>query len=182
MNTTPDRIICFKCNGLHERGAECTQPRVKWVDEQAAFARGEAIECAHFNSDGQRGRWHDCPAPEWREDGYIAYRVKPEEKAPPVQSETAVFELTDVTDEEMYYPIGIWLTLGEAIAYVDRCKEPDDLGSDQCHDDTCRVEIRERKIGRSTHGKAVFERQWVQDYNDADDKYEWRIVPTTQTP
>jgi hypothetical protein len=93
---------------------------------------------------------------------------------------SSVFELTDCTDEECYFPIGIWLTLAEAVAYVDKCgDDPNRVSSDAFHDDYCRVEIRERQIGPSTHGKTVFEREWVQGYDDATDKYEWRVKPAT---
>jgi hypothetical protein len=94
-------------------------------------------------------------------------------------AEACGWKLHGCTDEECYYPIGIWPTLAEAVAYVDGCgDDPNKLASDGIHDDYCRVEIRERQIGPSTHGKKVFEREWVQDYDDATDEYEWRVKPT----
>lgn len=88
---------------------------------------------------------------------------------------TSVFELVDVTDEEMYYPLGIWLSLEEAIAVVDQCKDdPAALPSPIEYEEYAKVEIRERRIGWSENNLAVFERKWVKDYDAAQDKYCWR--------
>lgn len=97
------------------------------------------------------------------------------------QRPCSAFEMVDCTDDEQYFPLGHWLTLADAIAALDECKGPDDLGSDGCHDDYCKVEIREHKIGWSGHGKKVYERVWSQKYDEAKDEYEWNVVmPNTR--
>lgn len=88
--------------------------------------------------------------------------------------------MVDCTDDEQYFPLGHWLTLADAIAALDECQDPDDLGSDGCHDDYCKVEIREHKIGWSGHGKTVYVREWSQKYDEAKDDYEWHVMPNAK--
>lgn len=94
-----------------------------------------------------------------------------------------VFELVDVTDDEKYYSLGIWLTLEEATSALDACQCPDDLGSYYCHDDYCMVQIRERKVGWcSPDGKPVCVREWAATYDEAKDEFSWHVLPSTATP
>lgn len=60
----------------------------KWEKEKAAHKAGKRIQYANFNSDGQRGQWHDYVKgvePDWRTDGYITYRIHPEDDTPTTQ-------------------------------------------------------------------------------------------------
>lgn len=92
----------------------------------------------------------------------------------------SAFEMVDATDDEQYFPLGVWLTLESAIAALDECKDPDDLGSDGCHDDYAKVEIRQRAIGWSGHGKKVYQREWSQKYDEGKDEYEWHVLPNME--
>ena len=63
----------------------------------------------------------------------------------------AVYELVDTTDDEMYYPIGIFLSLEEAVSAVESRDRPWNL-SDQAYDcDGATIEIRKRRIGLHGH-------------------------------
>lgn len=84
--------------------------------------------------------------------------------------------MVDATDGEQYFPLGHWPTLVDAMNALDECKTPADLGSDGCHDDYCKVEIREHKFGWSGHGDKVHQREWSLKYDEAKDEYEWHIV------
>jgi hypothetical protein len=92
----------------------------------------------------------------------------------------SAFEIVDCTDDEQYFPLGHWLTLADAIAALDTCKDPDDLPSDGNHDDSCKVEIRKHKLGWSGHGRVVYRREWAQKYDEAKDEYEWYVLPNDQ--
>jgi len=92
-----------------------------------------------------------------------------------------VFEMVDATDDEQYFPIGIWLTLESAMTALNECKDPDDVGSDGCHEDYFKVEIRQHQIGWSGHGKLVYQREWTNNYDEAKDEYNW-IVNTNGIP
>lgn len=105
-------------------------------------------------------------------------QLKAPAASPPVTG--SVFEMVDATDDEQYFPLGIWLTLESAMAALDECKEPDDVGSDGCHDDYCKVEIRQHGIGWSGHGKKVYQREWISKYDEAKDEYEWHVRPNNR--
>lgn len=91
-----------------------------------------------------------------------------------------IFEAVDCTDEEMYFTIGLWPNLKEAIKAIEGAKELWEI-TDQSHDEYCKVEIRERAIGFSDVGvkKAVFE--WEMEYNEAEDEYQWERKPVEIT-
>jgi hypothetical protein len=83
------------------------------------------------------------------------------------------YEIVDTTDDENYFTLGVWPTLAAAVAALDECEEPNDLGS--IHEDCCKVEVRQREIGWSGIGKKVHGREWLQRYNESTHEYEWRV-------
>ena len=89
----------------------------------------------------------------------------------------SAFELVDRTDEEMYYPLGIFLTLKDAVDAVEQQAEPWQL-SEQAYDgDYVRLEIRERQVGLSQHGEVVWSRSWENIYDEARDECSWKARP-----
>lgn len=92
-----------------------------------------------------------------------------------------VYEITDNTEDEMHYPLGIFLTLEAAIAAIDECKDPTDLGSEISHDDYAKVVVWQREIGWSGNGTSVFARKWEQKYNEGKDEYEWHTIKKGET-
>lgn len=97
-----------------------------------------------------------------------------------MQPVTSVFEIVDATDDEQYFVCGIFLTLEAAIAALDECKDPDEIGDNGCYEEYFNVEIRERRIGWGSIGKMVYERMWVQEYDEAKDEYSWKIKELTK--
>ena len=89
-------------------------------------------------------------------------------------SPAGVFEIVDVSEGETFYTLGCFLSLADALLALDAAKEPSDLNSDAHHENFAKVEIRERAVGWSGHGKGVYERSWVEEYNEAKDEYQWR--------
>lgn len=83
-----------------------------------------------------------------------------------------IFEAVDHTDEEMYFTIGLWPKLEDAIKAIEGCKQPCDF-SDQDHEEYCKVEIRARVIGFSDIGETVATIEWELNYNEAEDEYQW---------
>jgi len=84
----------------------------------------------------------------------------------------SVFELVDCTSDEHYLPLGLFLTLEDAINEVKDCKEPptDDP------EDYVKLEVRERQIGKFRwwdNGKTVATIEWIQDYIEAQDDWVW---------
>lgn len=73
----------------------------------------------------------------------------------------SVFEVVDTTDEDMYFTMGVFLTLNAATKALNECT-PKNMPSDYDHDDFCRIEIRERRFGWSGIGKTVQVREWKQ--------------------
>ena len=90
-----------------------------------------------------------------------------------------IFEAVDVTDDEMYFTVGLWPTLDEAITEIEKCKEPDEC-SEQYHEEFGKVEIRERAIGFSDQGTKRAEIEWKAKYDEEDEQY-WERKPTIIT-
>ena len=89
-----------------------------------------------------------------------------------------IYEVTDTTDEERYYPIGLFLSLADAIWAIDAEYAPWEL----CelageYVDEATIEIRERETGIHTRdtGKLLWSRSWYKRYDDATDDYLWTV-------
>lgn len=90
-----------------------------------------------------------------------------------------IYEIRDVSDDERYYPVGLFATLAEAIAAIEAQAEPWDL-SDQADNTECvSLEIRERRLGLAPlyAGKAVWKRAWNYVLNEDENESHWAIVP-----
>jgi len=94
----------------------------------------------------------------------------------------SVYEVVDCTSEETFYPLAIYLTLDDAIAacMVDSPEEIGCVDHDEW-DDSVRIEIRERRVGPSGHGRSVWTFAWNYSY-DADDEKIWsrRVSPNVK--
>ena len=91
---------------------------------------------------------------------------------------SAVFEAIDSTDDEIYYPIGIYASLDDAISELTKGEGEEGFtppGGDGAWDkeDIASVAIYERKIGGYGKGKKVWSRTWTQDYSEDLDEYPW---------
>jgi len=84
-----------------------------------------------------------------------------------------IFELVEVTEEETYWPLGVFLTLDDAKLEIGGT--PDDFGNPLDRDECCVVEIRERKIGWHPLqvGKTVHRKAWNMEYPEDADSY-WK--------
>jgi len=89
---------------------------------------------------------------------------------------TEIFELIDRTEDEVYYTLGLFTSLEEAIKELDKVKTPEDLGSEGYFEDSAKVEIRQCQIGWCGHGKLVFQREYhITIYDDDKSKDIWDI-------
>jgi hypothetical protein len=93
-------------------------------------------------------------------------------------STSSVFELIEINQcDDNYQPLGIFMTLEEAVAVVEEhgfsicLNDPDEWAG---------VEIKERKIGLSDNGKTVWKRSWLRDWTDEGDG-EWKQIEPAQT-
>jgi hypothetical protein len=92
----------------------------------------------------------------------------------------SVFELVDNTRDETYFPMGLFLSLEDALAQVKDLDEPptDDP------EEYVKMEIRERQIGKLRwwdNGKTVATITWIQDYIEAKEDWVW-CKPTISLP
>jgi hypothetical protein len=96
----------------------------------------------------------------------------------------SVFELVDCTNEEAYYPMGLFLSLEDALDQVKDREEPptDDP------EEYVKMEVRERQVGKLRYwdnGKTVATIQWIQDYIEAKEDWVWHkpsiSLPNTET-
>ena len=123
-------------------------------------------------------KFHGKPIPwfsEWKRDALGVNEGRPIRVVITEEAEyaDAVYEAVDSTDDERYFPLGIFLTLDEARDAV-LLTPPDDLPDDRDqNDDVCRVDVYERKFGMHGAGKRVFRVRWERTYDEAGDEYRW---------
>ena len=91
----------------------------------------------------------------------------------------SVYEVVDASSEETYWTCGIFPTLETAIAAVEECNDPHDIGGDNSgfNDNYAMVEVRERKFGWSGTGKVRYVREWERAYDESSDDYSWKKKP-----
>ncbi len=86
-----------------------------------------------------------------------------------------VYEVCDTTDDEMYFPMGIFPSKESAIEAVKKCAEdsPDYPMTEYDPDEYERVEIRERKLGMYSDSKVVFTLERKCEFDDETDDQRW---------
>jgi hypothetical protein len=84
--------------------------------------------------------------------------------------------LIDASSEETYYPLGIFLSLEDAVLSVESQREPWGLSYSCPTSDFVALEIRERPIGLSAKGKTVWRRKWHHEffYDLDESRWVWR--------
>lgn len=87
-----------------------------------------------------------------------------------------IYEVVDVTDDEIYYTVGIFLDIKQAIKILTNLCDPYDTMIDGFSDDFCRIEIHEKYIGWCGCGiKVVWSRKWEKIVSD-EDEVTWEVV------
>ena len=92
------------------------------------------------------------------------------------QDELFVYEIVDSSDDEMYFPVGIFSSLEKAIAAVERWGNDPELENGL--DEYQKIEIRQRRLDSFDNFREVWTREWVWDFED--DK--WRVILTDEAP
>lgn len=91
---------------------------------------------------------------------------------------TYIHEAIDTSDDEAHYSYGVWMTLAEAIAAVEKVGEPATMAwPANEEDESCTVQIIRRTIGWSTWGPCVVKFEWSNE-PDEDGEYHWRRTRT----
>ncbi len=89
-----------------------------------------------------------------------------------------IYEAVDSTSDELYFPIGIWLSLEEAVAAFDT-EDAEEIPDESGHrEDSLIVDIRERDVGFSGFGRSVKKIEWSGAYKEDSDEYVWSKVNT----
>jgi len=95
-----------------------------------------------------------------------------------------IFEIVDVSDEEAYFTIGVFLSLEEAVAAVEAKAEPWQLCESAMFDgESASMEIRRKPVNvldPLNNGDVVWSRKWVNKYDDDADESAWIIIPNAQ--
>jgi hypothetical protein len=91
-----------------------------------------------------------------------------------------MFEIADVSDEECFFTIGVFLSLEEAVAAIEAKKEPWQLcESAMFSGEYAAMEIRKKKLGildPLNNGDVIWRRQWRNEYDEDEDDNNWRII------
>jgi hypothetical protein len=96
-----------------------------------------------------------------------------------------MFEIADVSDEECFFTIGVFLSLEEAVAAIEAKAEPWQLcESAMFSGEYAAMEIRKKKLeilDPLNNGDVVWSRKWVNRYMEESDDNEWQIyIPNAQ--
>ena len=87
-----------------------------------------------------------------------------------------VFEVVDASDEEVFYPLGVFREFADARLAMS-WKTPADL-CDEVPEQYAIIEVRRRKIGWSGMGRTVLRIEWAKVYCEAKDEYKWEVTRT----
>lgn len=90
----------------------------------------------------------------------------------------SIFEVVDNTDDERYFPVGVFPTLAEAVAAVQGHASPWNLCQASLDCDFVRIEVRERAFGLAPLdcGKLVKAWEWARRYDGDLDEFAWNEV------
>lgn len=98
-----------------------------------------------------------------------AYKAREEMEAKPY-----VYEVIDRSDDEQYYPLGIFLDRESALKVLDADKPPLNDGDL----DYVTHEVRIRPVGFNPYAeRAIATRSWERKYDEADDDIGWKAHP-----
>jgi hypothetical protein len=93
--------------------------------------------------------------------------------------EKYVYEVVDSSSDEMYYPLGVFLSQAEAHRAIQSRSRTDRaiswVADDSDSDFEC-IRIKKRKVGWSESGAMVSEIKREQYYDEENDEYKWRAV------
>jgi len=91
-----------------------------------------------------------------------------------------MFEIADVSDEECFFTIGVFLSLEEAVAAIEAKAEPWQLcESAMFSGEYAAMEIRKKKLGildPLNNGDVVWSRKWNNVYDEDKDDDDWRVI------
>lgn len=94
-----------------------------------------------------------------------------------------IYEVADVSDEECFFAIGVFLSLEEAVSAIEGKDEPWQLCESSMFEGvSANMEIRRKKLNALdplNNGEVVWSRKWVNKYDDDMDESAWVIVPET---
>ena len=86
-----------------------------------------------------------------------------------------IYEVCDTSDDEMYFPMGIFFSKESAIEAVKKlaADSPDCSITEHYSDEYERIEVRERKIGMSGSSTVVFTLERECEYDDETGEEHW---------
>ena len=90
-----------------------------------------------------------------------------------------IYEVTDVTDEEVYFSLGVFRSFLEATNAV-KGDEPPETPAD--HEDHAAFNIRRRRLGKFqpfSQGRRVATVKWLLEYSEEKDDFLWRTPTVT---
>lgn len=86
-----------------------------------------------------------------------------------------IYEICDTSDDEMYFPLGIFLSLDDAKAAIEQVEAVGEKLSERAEEHE-EITVRERKTGWSEHGRDALVINREEYYDEDKDEYLWRRV------
>ena len=81
-----------------------------------------------------------------------------------------IYEIVDNSDDEVYYPLGVFSSLESAIFMIESWENDPEL--DNSSEFFQQVTVTERPLDKCQHGKEVYRRAWYFDMENG----EWAIT------
>ena len=95
-----------------------------------------------------------------------------------------IFEIADVSDEECFFTVGVFLSLEEAVAAIEAKPKPWQLCESAMFDgESASMEIRRKKLNvldPLNNGDVVWSRKWANRCDDYAAEDAWIIVPNAK--
>ena len=90
----------------------------------------------------------------------------------------SIYEVCDTSDDDMYFPMGVFLDKESAIEAVKKlaADNPDYSITEYDPDEYEKIEVRERKIGMSGSNTVVFTLERECKYDDETGEEHWIII------
>lgn len=87
----------------------------------------------------------------------------------------SVFEICDTSDDEVYFPLGMFATLDDAKSELDKFDVSKEKVSDRAEEHET-ITVFERPMGWTEHGKSALVVEREEYYDEDADEYYWRKV------
>jgi hypothetical protein len=89
-----------------------------------------------------------------------------------------IYEIVDNTDDEIYYPLGLFPTFELARSSIEQADPEQPISEYASDSDYEEISIFEREFGWTEHGRKVYKIERERVYDDKEDDFFWKVTKT----